>query len=244
MIRVLALSLLSLMLGACAVTGAHPADPARAQYLAALADVESATTPVSLEPLLARAEALQDTLMSFERYGDQAQLETYDEARYSALQAELRGLRLSRGTDVYAQPDPEVFLALAEAKGREADRAFFRLYRDYWTAELLPRYLKVGQRPTPCVRFGDDVLAPLYAGWRDYAARYPQAYVAFTRQTLADLEEAVSLGVCTCDGDENTVRAELTGFLARFPQTPVAAQIGARVKELDEDPYRRPVHCR
>lgn len=238
-----------LLLMACASTP-RPATSAngpelaeRRAYLAALASVESATAPVSLEPLLARAEALQDALMQFET-DDRARLEGYDEPTYAALQAELRGLRLSRGTDIYAQPDPDVLLALAETHGRSEDREFFRLYRDYWTAELLPRYLEVGTRPTPCVRFGDEVLCPMYARWSDYAARHPQAYRAFVGQTLADLEEAVALGVCTCRGDEQVVKQELGSFLQRFPQTPVAAQIGERLRELDEDPYRRPVHCR
>lgn len=240
-LRSLFAALLLTTAGLCLAQTPRPA--AIDAYRAALSAVEQVTTPVSLEPLLGAAHAAQDDLMDIQDDGDRAWLEVLGEEEYAALKAELRGLRLSRGYDVYAQPDGGFLLQLAQAHGRPADQAFFRLYRDLWDADLLPRYLSAGNRPTPCVRFGEGVLPELYAGWRDYARRYPEAYIEFTNQTLRDLEEAVGLGVCAC-GDERSVERELKGFVKRFPNTPVAPQIRGRLQELKEDPNLRPVRCR
>lgn len=232
-----------LLLAPALVLSQTPRPPAIEAYLAELSRVEQAPQPVSLEPLFAAAGEVQDALMDIQGQGDQAWMETLDDAQYAALKAELRGLQLSRGYDVYAQPDGAFLLGLAQGHGRPADQAFFLLYRDLWDETLLPRYLGAGRNPTPCVRFGENVLPPLYAAWRDYAGRYPLAYTAFSAQMLQDLEEAVALGVCAC-GDEKSVVRELRGFVKRFPETPVAPQIRARLKELKETPDLRPVRCR
>ncbi|HSW12127.1 MAG TPA: hypothetical protein VLI06_04760 [Solimonas sp.] len=238
--KLLAAALLTLSTLALAQAARAPALDA---YLAALTAVEQAPAPVSLEPLFAAAGAAQDALMEIQGQGDQAWIETLAEADFVALKAQLRGLQLSRGYDVYAQPDGKFLLGLAQGHGRPDDIAFFLLYRDLWDANLLPRYLEVGNNPTPCVRFDQNVLQPMYAGWRDYAKRHPQAYTGFTRQMLEDLEEAVGLGVCAC-GNVQSVERELRGFVKRFPDTPVAPKIRSRLKELKEDPDLRPVRCR
>lgn len=212
-------------------------------YLGTLAAVEAAKKPVSLEPLFAATDAVQDTLMFLQADGNSAWIETLSDIEYTALQKELRGFHLSRGYDIYAQPDGAFLYALAQAHGRAEDVAFFRLYSELWSKELMPRYLSMGNNPTPCVRFGEDILPDLYAGWGDFATRHPQAYTAFTQQTLRDLEEVVVLGVCSC-GDEQSVERELSGFLKRFPQMPGASDVGKRLKELKEDPTLRPVRCR
>lgn len=239
--RPLIAALLLLALGTALAQTPRPA--AVDAYRAALAAVEAAPQPVSLESLFAAAADAQSALMELQHDGDRAWIETLDESDYAALKAELRGLLLSRGYDIYAQPDGGFFLQLAQAHGRLADQAFFRLYHELWGAELLPRYLSLGTRPTPCVRFGEGVLPKLYADWQGFAKAHPQAYTDFTVQTLRDLEEAVGLGVCAC-GDERSVIRELKGFVRRFPQTPVAGQVRERLKELREQPDLRPVRCR
>ncbi|HEY0917344.1 MAG TPA: hypothetical protein VGE22_20860 [Solimonas sp.] len=233
--------LLSLGLSGMVHAGERPA--AIGAYMQTLASVEGSKTAVSLEPLMASAVAAQDALMEIQGFGDQAWIETLDDDQYQKLQNELRGFRLSRGYDVYAQPDPAFLDALAQKLGLPADRDFFRLYRGYWNKDLLPVYLDMGKRPTPCVRFGEGVLQEQYAGWSEYVRRYPDAYTGFTRQTLADLEEAVGLGVCTCT-DTASVQRELGSFLKRFPKSPVAGKVRSRLVELKETPDLRPVLCR
>lgn len=216
--------------------------PALDRYVAELQQVEAAQQPVSLEPLFAASDEAQSAMMTLVD-GDRAWIETLDEAAFERLQQTLRGMHLARGYDIYTQPDGAWFAQLAERHGRAEDRAFFALYRDFWDAENIPKYLALGRRATPCVRFGDDIIPTLYMQWGEFAQRYPQAYRGFTQQMLSDLEEAVALGVCTCT-DAAAVEKELTGFVQRFPQTPVAAQVRNRLQELKDDPERRPVHCR
>lgn len=247
---------LALLLAACSPKPAAPvaappstlaavkapeAPAAVADYLAALAAVEQAKAPVSLEPLLEKADTAQSALM--EVSGEQAVLERYSDAEFASLQTQVRGLKLHRELDIYAQPDPAFFWSLAKAHGQAQDLAFFEQYNASWGADLVPTYLKLRPQPSPCVRFGEDRIAPLYTAWKNYAAQYPGAYRAKVQQNLADLEEAVALGTCACDGLAS-VQREQTAFLKLFPDNPKAGEIKARAEQLLKDPEAMPVNCR
>lgn len=210
-------------------------------YLATLASVETSTVPVSLEALFSKAETAQSALM--EVAGEQAVLERYTAAEFTALQAQVRGLTLHRELDIYAQPEAVFFLTLAKAHGTSADVDFFTQYAATWGPDLVPTYLKLRPQPTPCVRFGEGRMAPLYAGWQAYALKNPQAYTAHAQQNIADLEEAVALGTCACDGVAS-VQREQAEFLALFPNNPKAAAIKARAEQLVKEPDVLPVNCR
>jgi hypothetical protein len=230
-----------LLTAALAANTASATPPVVDAYLAEVARIESAKTPQSLEPLLAAAEKVQTEVMAIDQ--EQAWIEQLPEPEYQALKSKLRGLIVSRGLDVYAQPDPDFMLALANAHGRDADRDFFRVYRQHWGAELVPVFLNLTARPTPCVRFGENVIAGLYEAWRGFVARHPDLYTGFAVQAVNDLEEAVALGTCAC-GDTSSVLTEQKGFLERFPDTRVAAQIRDRMQQLKDEPDARPVRCR
>ncbi len=210
-------------------------------YLDTLAAVEKSAAPTSLEPLFERAEAAQTALM--EVIGEQALLERLDASAFAALQAAVRGLRVHREIDIYAQPEPVFFLTLAKAHGRPEDIAFFERYAQSWGEDLIPVYLKLRPQPTPCVRFGEGRIAPLYAAWQDYRAQYPAAYSRHVQQNLRDLEEAVALGTCACEGLAS-VQREQADFIQRFPDNPQAAAIKARAAQLASDPDVLPVNCR
>lgn len=217
--------------------------PAVTAYLAALSNVEEADPPVSMEPLFAAAEAAQDELMQVDPAAQKAWMEALSEEDYAYLAQQLRGLRLARGRDVYAQPDPNFLSELAQRQGRPEDRDFFRVYRASWGFNMVPSYLRLTTRVAPCVRFGEGLIAPLYERWRTFRAQYPQAYPAYTAQAVRDLEEAVELGTCACGGADS-VEQELSAFVSRFPDTPSRPAILARLQELEDDPERRPVQCR
>jgi len=227
---------------AAAAAPAGPVLPAAVQdYLAELKAVEAAKAPVSLEALFAKAEGAQNALM--EVTGDQAVLERYSDAEFSALQATVRGLKLHRNLEIYAQPEPAFFLALAMAHGQPTDVAFFKQYVASMGDDLVPRYLKLRPQPSPCVRFDEGVIEPLYAGWRALAAAQPQAYITTTQQNIADLEEALVLGTCACAGVES-VQKEQAAFVARYPDNAKVAAIKARSAQLISDPDAVPVNCR
>lgn len=238
-IRVLAAILIFLTGMASALAAGWP-EPVN-RYLETLQLVENAPEPVSLEPLFAAAEQVQNTAMLIE--GDLAWLETLSDSEFAALTQALRGMRLSRGYDVYAQPDPEFFKQLSQAHGYAADRAFFLQYRRSWDDDLIPIYLRLTSRVAPCVRFSEGVIADLYLGWLTYHRQYADSYTAYTDQSIKDLEEVVELGTCACGG-QDSVEYELSGFLARFPQSPVRSGVLNRLQQLEDDPDMRPVNCR
>lgn len=211
------------------------------RYLETLMQVENAPEPVSLEPLFAYAEQVQNTAMLIE--GDLAWLETLSDSDFTALSQALRGLRLSRSYDVYAQPDPVFFDQLAQAHGHAADRAFFAQYRLSWGEDLIPSYLRLTSRIAPCVRFSEGVISDLYMGWLSFRRQFPESYTAYADQSAQDLEEVVELGACACGG-QDSVEHELSAFLTRFPQSPAKSGVLSRLQQLEDDPDRRPVHCR
>lgn len=209
-------------------------------YLAQLAAVDAATTPTSLEPLFAAAEDIQSALMKLS--GDKAWIETLDDAEFTALKAELRGLLLNRGLDVYAQPDPRFLLDLAEQKGRKADQEFFRRYRQSLSADYFPVTLNPGLRRTPCVRFNERLLPEVYEMWQRYADSFAGAYRGFVQQSLRDVEEMIALGTCAC-GDQASVEAELKNWVRRFPDSAANAPARKRLQQLKNDPYSLPINC-
>lgn len=238
MILRLALTTALLLLSPC--SWASP-EAAVAHYLDELRQVETSKRPVSLEPLFAASDGVQAAVMTLID-GNHAWVETLDEDAYRQLRQRLRGMVLARGEDIYAVPDPQAFARMARKHGLPEDQAFFALYRDSWDADHMPRYLQLGTRATPCVRFSTGIVPMMYAQWRDYAQQYPQAYRDYTRQTLRDLEEVVTLGTCTCT-DQADVESELSGFVERFPQSPAAGPVRQRLKQLRDDPDAQPVHC-
>lgn len=211
------------------------------RYVETLRLVEDAPEPVSLEPLFALAEQVQDAAMLID--GDLAWLETLSDSDFAALSQALRGLRLSRGYDVYAQPDPDFLEQLAVAHGHAVDRIFFVLYRRSWGDDLVPSYLRLTSKIAPCVRFSEGVIADLYWEWLNFRRKYPLAYTVYADQSIKDLEEVVVLGTCACGG-QDSVEFELTAFLTRFPQSPARPGILNRLQQLEDEPDMRPVQCR
>lgn len=224
-----------------ATSSAEAVPPAVAEYLTALAAVEQAKAPLSLETLFGKAEAAQNALM--EITGEQAVLERLSAEAFASLQAQVRGLSLHREGDIYAQPLPAFFLDLAKTHGLPSDVAFFEQYAATWGADLVPVYLKLRPQPTPCVRFGEGRIAPLYAAWQRFVAQHPAAYTQYATQNLSDLEEAVALGTCACTGVDS-VLSEQAAFLKQFPAAPKAAEIKARGLQLVNEPDALPVNCR
>lgn len=211
------------------------------RYLELLQIVESSPEPVSLESLFEAATQVQDTAMRIE--GDQAWLESLSDSDFHALSQALRGLRLARGYEVYAQPDPEFLNQLALAHGHATDRAFFTLYRRSWGDDLIPTYLRLTSRIAPCVRFDEGIIPALYLGWISFRREHPYSYQSYAEQSVKDLEEVVELGTCAC-GSADSVEHELSAFLQQFPRSPAVPGTLARLQQLEDDPDRRPVQCR
>lgn len=209
-------------------------------YLTDLAKLEKDSgTTGSLEPLYALALQLREDLMAIA--GDFARIEGLPEADFAQLQQRLRGFRISRGVEVFAEPDPAFFLDLARQRGERADIAFFSLLQRSRDADLLPDYVMAHGRGV-CVRYGEGRIAPYYAGWLSYRGAFDQHYAVQTAQEISDIEDAVGLGTCACK-DQESVEEELTGFAGAFPTSPATPRIGDRLLQLQKDPERLPVRC-
>ncbi|ROH93049.1 hypothetical protein ED208_00485 [Stagnimonas aquatica] len=224
-------------------TPAPTASQAEQDYLAELARVEAATAPQSLEPLLEKAEAVQGALMDIPAdMGGEAVIERYSEPEFSALQARLRGIHLQRGMEIFVQPLPAFFSALAAAHGRPADQAYFALYQAYWGEQLFPVYMQPRALVVGCVKYGDGLLNRLYGDWLRYAKTYPEAYRASVQQMLKDFEEVFALGTCAC-GDRAGVVRELQQFSREHPRSPAAPAATQRWRELKAHTEKLPVSC-
>ena len=234
---------LGLPAAAQAPVPAPTASQAEQDYLAELARIETATTPQSLEPLLEKAEAVQGALMDIpSSTGNEAVIERYSEAEFSALQQRLRGIHLQRGMEIFVQPLPAFFSALAAAHGRPADQAYFALYQAYWCEQLFPVYMQPRALVVGCVKYGDGLLNRLYSDWQRYAKNYPEAYRASVQQMLKDFEEVFALGTCAC-GDRASVVRELRQFSREHPQSPAAPAATQRWSELKAHEEKLPVSC-
>lgn len=224
---------------------AQAAEPvAISAYVQTLAQVEQARQPLSLQPLFERALAVQDALMQILPDSDRAYLETLPDAEYQTLKNKLRGLAISREGAVYAQPDPDVFLDLADTRGLPQDQQFFRLYRQYWSKNLFPSYMTPhADNINGCVNYGDGSLTELYESWRNYARRYPQDYSKTVQQNIKDIEDTVALGTCAC-GSAASVANEESRFIKRFPDSPVTADARRRLHEIRTKTMKLPIACR
>ncbi|MGH8460912.1 MAG: hypothetical protein ACRESS_04850 [Stenotrophobium sp.] len=213
-------------------------------YLQTLEQVEQATQPVSLEPLFKQALAAQDAIMLIAPGSDKSYLETLSDADYQSLRKKMRGLAISREAAIYAQPDPDALLALANAHGLPQDQRFFQLYRGYWSKNLFPSYMTSrADDINGCVNYGDGTLTELYEDWRGYARQYPQDYVKTVQQNIKDIEDTVALGTCAC-GNAASVANEERRFIKRFPDSPVIGDARRRLHEIRTHTMKLPIACR
>lgn len=234
--------LAALILMAAAASANPPplvAPPSVATYLDQVAAAEKPGARMSLEPVYNAALAVQNDLMTISK--NLAWIEQLPDQDFADLQARLKGFVLSRGLDIFADPDPKFFRALAQKRGEPADLAFFTLMEKSIAPDYLPVYVKPQGRGV-CVRYGENLIAPYYAGWLEYQRQSPGHYKEKVTQSLADVEDAVGLGTCACD-DIDSVQQELKGFVTQFPTTAVTSKIRERIEQLDKDPLKLPVRC-
>ncbi|ULQ45507.1 hypothetical protein JN531_010275 [Flagellatimonas centrodinii] len=221
----------------------HETLPAIERFSALWQAIHQAEAPQSLEPLLIAAAEVQDAVMLLDD-SQQAWLERLDADRFAQLQSEVPGFVFHRGYDIHAEIDGPALLALAQSSGRPADVAFFEQFVASYSDQALPVYLRFADSASPCVRFGEPVLLDQYAAWQQFRAQHPDSYGDFSRQWLADIEDVVAHGTCTCTEAQAPVEQTLSEFIERFPETTVRPQVVARLTQLRDDPYEKPVWCR
>jgi len=232
---------LLLMASATASANPPPLDvPASVTtYLDQVAAIEKPGPKMSLEPVYNAALAVQNDLMTIRN--DLAWIEYLSDADFANLRSRLKGFVLSRGLDIFADPDPKFLRALAEKRGEPSDIAFFTLLEKSVASDYLPIYVTPQGRGL-CVRYGENLIEPYYAGWLAYQRQSPGRYNDKVAQSLTDVEEAVGLGTCAC-GEIESVQQELKDFVKQFPSAAVNGKIRDRIEQLDKDPFKLPVRC-
>lgn len=223
---------------------AGPSLPEIERYRAILQLIQVADGPRSMQPLFDAAQAVQSAVMQIDE-SDYAWLEHLSDKEAAELQSALFGLTLHRGLDVHAEVDGAALLALANERGQPVDQAFFQRFATAFNQQSLPLYLAFTDRASPCVRFDQPtLLTGQYRDWSAFRQAHPDAYVAFVSQWLSDIEDVIAQGTCTCTQDQAPVEATMAQFVEQFPQTPLRNETLARLQQLKDRPYEKPVWCR
>jgi len=198
-------------------------------YLQELARVQTSKGRVSMEPLFARADSLDEEFFPPEEdYSPQGNadylkrsVEGLSDAEVDSLNTQLRGVEVIVGDYVFTYIDAKFFLALAESHGLPPDVAFLRAYAGRGLGSELIQ---------DCVHFGKDLIVNQYAAWVDFQARYPNSYSRFAGEETQNVKEQL-MGTCACD-DSSSVTSELDHFLLRFPRDPIAADVRTRLASI------------
>ncbi len=211
--------------------------PATARYKKMLKETR-AKPLVNVEELFAFAVTAGEEI--------RADITKVDEAKAAGRDAKpaitaLEGLVISTDEALIATPDSKFFGALAEKKGRPADKAFFKMLVATKPDGVWAAYFEQQTDVTGCMRFDLPELPSIYSGWLDFKARFPEAYTEQVLQELHGLDDAL-LSDCAC-GAKATVVAGLEAIAKALPKAPVAARLRERLNEIRDGKTKIRFQC-
>jgi len=223
-------------------TIAEPQEYRRAlkSYRDALSAISSGDNSVTIELAFSRLDRLRSTLLSRTPTG-LSLLESLHSEEFDQLSG-VPGLLVSRTEVVFAEPEPNYFMGLAEGQDRFVDRAFFLAYSRTYPRPAWPVYREQQTDYSGCTLFGGGELTDTYAIWHDFCRKYPRSYRSFVRGILREIEDEVVKSVCAC-GDMASVVKELSAFAKRFPDSIAAAAVAKRAQEVRESRSGFKFHC-
>jgi hypothetical protein len=97
------------------------------------------------------------------------------------------GMQLSRKGMIFAHPDAEFFLKMAQEFGTQADVTFFQEFQRSFPNGPLPSWILL--TPTgACVDAKGAEFPARLRGWQVYAARFPNSYRAYVQMLLRGME--------------------------------------------------------
>ena len=208
-------------------------------YVASLEALEGREPGASLERVFTDALALRALAIPPQGTGG---LEEISRDTFDNLVRQLRGILLSRDEFVYAEADIDFFIALARKFGGPPDEAFFAEYRRLFPASFWPSYVRQQTDESGCVEFGLGEIVARYRGWREFAGRFPGAYVAQLTVLMADLESELIETTCAC-GDATSVLRELREFQRVFPDSRIAPLLQKRIEEIEHQDSNMRFNC-
>jgi hypothetical protein len=192
----------------------EPLPPEAVIYLDALAAFNKTEGRRSMEPLYTAAMIAADALTMGNGDKQPSYVELANDQTLVAIRKKLQGLEVWIGSDTYgAGPDLDFFLALAEKKGTDADKAFFSLLKSQSDGSD-PVYFYRTWDFGGCTKYGSLLLTDGYSKWSKFRKQFPQSYIEVSSETMRDIEDQFTRGTSSC-GDKDDVMRE---FLAFFKQ--------------------------
>ena len=218
--------------GAAAVTAQVPASAQAllTRYRSEIAAVATGVRGERLEAAFQRFQLVKDALMTAPDR-QRTVLESLSEEEFSRVQRTIPGALINRDEVVFVRPDPDYFLRLAAARGDAADRAFFAALKATYPQGVWPAFVKQQTDATGCTRFGTMALVAAYRRWSEFQRRFPGRYAGQAREEADAVTEQLTTSTCAC-GTMEDVGRELQRFLTTFPDAPVRADVGRRLRRV------------
>ena len=168
-------------------------------------------------------------------------LESLSEEAFQAVSLKMKGFSINREETVFAEPDPNFFIALSERSNDQASVEFFEAYKKTRPEEW-PVYIDQQTDYSGCIRFGTMSLVDIYALWDTYSKKYPTRYPKEVKRFIHDVEGELTGGGCACDDKESTLR-EFEAFIRAYPRAKIATRLSERVNQIHQGKSEIREHC-
>ena len=199
-------------------------------YRTAMRAVESRATPGGLEAAFYLLSPVREALIR-PRDSRWTLVESLTADDYQRLRSELPGVIVTRDKIVFAGPDPDYFVKLAETVGDPADRAFFAAFKATYPSAVWPAYLEQRIGSVGCTRFGSGTLVGTHRMWTEFQAKFPDRYVSPARREVESVDNALVQSTCAC-GDASSVVQELEAFVQAYPASSIRVRLLERAQAV------------
>jgi hypothetical protein len=98
------------------------------------------------------------------------------------------GLQLNRKGMIYAHPDADFFLKMAQQHGGRADVNFFEEFQKSFPSGPMPTWVKLTENGGACVDAKGNELPARIRGWQLYQGRFPENYKAYVQTLLRGMQ--------------------------------------------------------
>jgi len=209
---------------------AEPDEEAIETYRAALRAVETQTTERGMETAFAQLWPVRQTLIR-PRDSRWTLIESLTDGEFQKLLNDLPGLKIIRNELLFAGPDPDYFVKLADARGEPVDRAFFAALKATYPDGVRAAYVQQQTDASGCTRFGSGTLVGTHQLWSEFQRAFPDRYVVAARREVERVSSELTQSTCAC-GDAASVVQEMEAFVAALQASPIRARLIERVDAL------------
>lgn len=98
------------------------------------------------------------------------------------------GMQLSRKGVIFAHPDPDFFLKMAQEHGGRADVNFFETFQKSFPSGPMPSWVKLTANGGACVDAQGNEYPSRLRDWQIYQARFPGNYSSYVTMLLRGME--------------------------------------------------------